>query len=188
MEELSRWQGQETRQGQRAVVGLVVVLAMFMGGCALFATKKVVNRFIEKVTIEVDYASLTPILDPAIILGADPKVEVSIEVAVTNGNGIDLDIHDITMVGRLGELVILEATPEFPQKPMELPAGQTVRVTIRTSVPLLTLAAVPFELFEKGEAGLTMEGSVTGEGMGVRMTRKFTIDSVDARMQPTLRW
>jgi len=164
-------------------------LCLLLGGCSLFATKSMVDDFIRKVLVEIDYASLSPSIDPAVLLRAkEREVEITIEVVLKNTNWIDLDIIDLSLVGRVNDLVILEGSPNFPQRPFELPSGETVRLPMTHRIPLLNIAEIPHDVLASGELTVRIEGKVTGEGLGVRKTRTFVVDGVDAKMQPTLKW
>ena len=190
---MRRWDRDSSGDGggarRRSRVALFGALCLLLGGCSLFATKGVVDDFIKKVHVEIDYASFSPSIDPAVLLGArDPSVEITLEIALTNHNWLDLDIIDMTLVGRVNDLVILEGKPEFPEHPFELPKHKTVRLPMRHTIPLRNLAEIPFDVLSRGALKVRIEGSVTGEALGVRKTRKFVVDGVNAKMQPTLTW
>ena len=162
---------------------------LLLSGCSAFATKSVVDDFIRKVHVEIDYASLRPALDPGVLLGTKaPEVEITVEVVLRNTNWIDLDIIDLSLVGRVNDIVILEGSPDFPTRPFELPSDETVRLPMTHRIPLLNIAEIPHDVLASGELTVRIEGKVTGEGLGVRKTRTFTVDGVDAKMQPTLTW
>ncbi len=164
-----------------------MVLAV-LGATLFVLAPRLEDYVVDRLRIEVDYATVAPEGSITTILTGLPKeVSVSVDVAVTNDNLFDIALHDLELTGYVNESAIAEARPTLPTSPLPLPAGETVTIAIKTTVPTRAAAVVPIDILRTGDLELRVEGVATGEAFGRRVSRPFEITGVDLRLQPTLK-
>ena len=164
-------------------------MVLSLVGVALYAMAPWLEDLaVERIKIEVDYATVAPEGSITTILTGLPKeVSVSVDVAVTNDNVFDIALHTLELTGYVNESAIAEAHPKLRTSPLPLPAGETVTIAIKTTIPTRAAAVLPIDILRTGDLDLRVEGVATGEAFGRRVSRPFEITGVDLRLQPTLK-
>jgi hypothetical protein len=176
--------------GRGLIVAGVLLGLLALGGVGVaVAMPWIEDQVLERLTIEIDYATVSPEGDLRTILTGLPKeVSVSVNVVVTNKNFFDIELHEIEVEGYVNESRIAKSQPELPENPLVLPSGEPVSIAMKTTIPTRAAAAIPLDILRSGDIDLRVEIAATGEAFGVRVDKDIEIDGVDLRFQPTLKF
>mgnify|MGYP003956546501 CR=1 FL=1 len=171
------------------VAGVVVGVLAVAGAGVTVAMPWIVDQVASRMTIEIESASVGPAGGIKELFGGLPDaLEVTVDVIVTNQNIIDIELHDIEIKGYVNETPIAKGAPELPSSPLLLPAGESDEIRMKTRVPIQAATAIPMDIIRKGTIKLRVEGTATGEALGKRVKRDFTVEGVNLRLQPTLKF
>jgi len=164
-----------------------MLATLCISGCALFVTDQVVDKFMEKVSFRVERVQLKPKLDPTILFGgANSKLDVDVEVTLTNENTVGLQLVALEVKGYFNETLFIEGKPQLSEGPLKIPAGETTKMVIQSAIPLAALPGISLDVLLQPNVTVRMEGTATGEAMGVQLTRNFVVQEVQLKTRKLL--
>jgi hypothetical protein len=176
-----------SRGGLSAALGLVLIVGTLSPGCAMFIPDRTIENVMNQVSMKIEFVDLKPELSPAVLFGGKAgAMNFDVEVTLTNKNNVDLVLHGTAFRAYLNDKVVVEGGQDMSDGPIALGAEKSATIRLAGRLVVDDLIGLSTELMTGREFTIRLEGEVTGEAMGLRLTHPALSQEFTLQAKPVL--
>jgi hypothetical protein len=165
----------------------MLVLGSLSPGCAMFIPDRTIENVMNQVGMKIQFVGLKPELNPAVLLGGKAgAMNFDVEVTLTNKNDVDLVLHGTAFRAYLNDKVVVEGGQDMSGGPIALDAEESATIRLAGRLVVDDLIGLSTELMTGREFTIRLEGEVTGEAMGFRLTHPALSQEFTLQANPVL--
>lgn len=173
--------------GLRWLVSLLVLSGALGSGCAMFIPDRTIENVMNQVAMKILFVGLKPELNPAVLLGGTAgAMNFDVEVTLTNNNTVDLILHGTAFRAYLNDKIVVEGGQDMVDGPIGLKAGESAAIRLAGRLVIDDLFGLSAEIMTGRQFNIRLEGEVTGEAMGIRLTHPALSQEFTLQAKPVI--